>query len=321
MIHELKIVFVSLILIFQFSGSLSAQVPQYRKKVISTSGGSYGCTFNPGIDTSLGRKMQMIYPPKNFTPKTPVGFVKAIYFNIPFVGAALDSVGCAYNLEISLGWTQRDTFRRVDAGHKSARDTFLTGGTIIYKGAEFCQNASRRGQGWMRFPVNQNTFFYDTAQGLNLVVTFTFGPPYVKNYFCFADSARGGAQQGMFGYSDSTTVHYSVSNTYVGVGNSVDFGFDLTPVGVEAGIFSGNFSLFPNPSKGSFHINVDALKALEQVDIAVKNITGQTVYRQQYNPRSSNLSTEINLQNAAKGMYYLEMMADGERLVRRIQVE
>ncbi|MEO6833076.1 MAG: T9SS type A sorting domain-containing protein [Chitinophagaceae bacterium] len=321
--YKLKIISFCPIIVLLSTGSLFAQMPQYRKKVSTTGGGGagYNCTFSPFNDSASVRKIQFIYPPSNFTPKAPRGFVKAVYFSTPYVGSFLDTIGCAYNVEISLGWTIKNTFRQIDANHKTARDTFISGGTTIFTAAQVCQNVSRRGQGWMRFPVTQNSFLYDTAQGMNLAVTFKFGTPFVKNYFCFADSAQGGAQQRMYGYADSPEVHYNIANASVGVGNSFDFGFDLTPLGVEAGIFSGDFSLFPNPSKGSFHIDVDALKALEQVDVTVKSITGQTVYRQHYNPGSSNFSTEINLQNAAKGMYYLEMIADGERLVRRIQVE
>lgn len=178
--------------------------------------------------------------------------------------------------------------------------------------------------GWLRFPVTENSFLYDTAfnqDGRNLVVELAYGSPYVTNHFCLVDSSTGGAQQQMIGFRDSAWVTARPSNTTVGVGGSISFGFDLTPVGVEAGVFGGSFSLFPNPSKGSFHINVDGEKPFQALAITARNITGQRIFKQQYSPASPIFSTDIHLPDAAKGIYFVEMIADGQRVVQRVLVE
>lgn len=311
-----------LVLILFFASSSIAQKPQYEKKQIPFVAVRYYCTFNPTQDTTPPRRFQDIYPTK-FFPTAPRGYIKAVYFRSSVnLGGRTDQPGYAYNVIISLGWTAKDTFRNLYPTNSNKRDTFLTGATPIFRSSVVRQNLKDSGGRWMRFPVTENSFLYDTAQkGRNMFVDFEFGPPFVNNYFCLFDSAGGGAQQQIIGYRDTPSVYTTFRDPIVGVGGSIDFGFDLTPVGVEAGEFGGSFSLFPNPSKGSFHINVDGEKPFQALAITVRSITGQSIFKQQYSPASPNFSTDIHLPDAAKGIYFVEMIADGQRVVQRVLVE
>ena len=172
---------------------------------------------------------------------------------------------------------------------------------------------------WFKIPLT-TSFLYDSSQEQNLVVDITFGPRWVQDYFCFGDSANGGGQQLMRGFRDTPGV-YESAIAYMGVGSSPDFGFDMSPVGVEAGNFSGSFTLYPNPSTGTFHITADALTPIHDVAVTVRSITGQTIFQRKYQPTSTNFSEQISLPIGAVGWYIVEMVADGERIVRRILVE
>jgi hypothetical protein len=303
--------------------SAAAQTPQYIKKYQAAYVQGYLCYFNPAPDTTPDQKFQLIYTPRKHFPTAPRGYIKAIYFRTgPYINSAkFNNPGFAYNVQMSMGWTAKDTFRRLSQTNPALRDTFLTGLTTVYSTPVIQQNLKDSAKRWMRFLLPGSGFLYDTTQGLNLVVEVILGPPYPNNYFCLLDSAGGGLQQMLRGYRDTPSVYGTLRDPNVYTGGSVDFGFDLTPLGVEAGTFGGNFSLYPNPSSGSFHISADAVQPLRDVSVTVRSITGQTVFRRQYQPSSVSFSEEIVLPDAAKGMYIVEMLADGERIVRRVLVE
>lgn len=302
--------------------AVTAQTPQYTKKKFG-GGGAYWCLYNPSTDTTPARRFQFIYPPKKYFPTVPSGYIKTIYFRTAnrLNNFKFNSPGYAYNIKLSMGWTSKDTFRHLLQSNPSLRDTFLNQLTPVGTLPEVRQNNKDSPSVWMKFPLTGNGFFYDTAKGLNLVVEIVLGPPFIKNYFCLVDSTGGGPFEFLSGYRDTAWVHATFWSPLVGSGQSYDFGFDLIPLGVEASTFSGSFSLYPNPSKGIFHINADALQAIKEAAVTVRAITGQTVFRKLYQPFSSNFSVEINLSDAAKGMYMIEMLADGERVVQRVLVE
>ena len=308
-----------IILSSQFAFS---QVPQYMKKK-APNVLSYFCHMNPAQDTTPPRKVQMIYQPSKHFSTAPRGNIKAIYFRSGSYinNPKFNSPGFVYNFQVSMGWTTKDTFRKLGQAFPSLRDTFLTGVTPVYNASVVRQNIKDSGVRWMKFTL-PNSFLYAPEQGQNLLVEITFGPPFVNNYFCLYDSLGGGAQQQLVGYTDTPSVYSTFRDPITGTRASVDFGFDLTPVGVEAGVFEGSFLLYPNPSKGSFKVNIDAQKNLEIVSLSARSITGQIVYQQTYKPNSINFITDIHLpKNIPTGMYLVEMNADGERIIQRVLIE
>ncbi|MGN6569289.1 MAG: T9SS type A sorting domain-containing protein [Flavipsychrobacter sp.] len=52
--------------------------------------------------------------------------------------------------------------------------------------------------------------------------------------------------------------------------------------------------------------------------MSVTNMTGQEVYSSSYVNMSGAFSTEINLSAAARGVYFVTFMADGEKMIRKM---
>ena len=66
------------------------------------------------------------------------------------------------------------------------------------------------------------------------------------------------------------------------------------------------FHIFPNPSKGNF--NIELAEQVEELKIRVFNNLGQEVFSiERENP---NLLTSFELQDAASGIYIIEMHTD-----------
>ncbi|MBS1645685.1 MAG: T9SS type A sorting domain-containing protein [Bacteroidetes bacterium] len=314
-----------------FSPEANAQKPQYyRDCAQGFSGGFKINTFGdpPAFYDSTPRKIQNIYTVRHFYPKVPKGNISAVYLrsgNSPFATrspGAPPRIGYAYNVSISLGWTTRDTFRMIDGLHRSTVDTFIPEGTLIFKSEVIRQNLEDSGGVWMRFPVNQNAFLFDSSQGLNLVVTFKFGPPWVDGYFIIMDSCSGPPQTRIYGYDTTNYVTYGpVGFREIGTWGNADFGFDINPLGVSPGSFAGSFSVYPNPAKEGVNINLEGQKTINDLSISVRSLSGQTVFYTQFLPKSSHFSKYLSLPNVAKGMYFVEIEADGERAVQRVLLE
>ncbi len=60
---------------------------------------------------------------------------------------------------------------------------------------------------------------------------------------------------------------------------------------------------------------------MKNLSVTVRNVTGQSVFAKQYPPGALAFDTEIALPDVAPGIYILELIADEERLLRRVQVE
>ena len=78
--------------------------------------------------------------------------------------------------------------------------------------------------------------------------------------------------------------------------------------------------IFPNPSDGQFEVKADMF-ATEQLSVKVMNITGQTVFEKTMSNVSGQIDIPVNLSASAKGVYMVELTADGNTVSRRIVFE
>jgi hypothetical protein len=79
-----------------------------------------------------------------------------------------------------------------------------------------------------------------------------------------------------------------------------------------------NLVMYPNPSDGKFKISFTSQNAIKDLGIRISNMTGQEVYSRDYHNTSGEFSTEINLGNVARGVYFVTFIADGERMIRKM---
>ncbi|MGB0838837.1 MAG: T9SS type A sorting domain-containing protein [Chitinophagales bacterium] len=75
--------------------------------------------------------------------------------------------------------------------------------------------------------------------------------------------------------------------------------------------------VFPNPSTGIFQTAFN-LQQISAVTLRVYTATGQIVQRQQLNNQVGQFNQAIDLSEATKGLYFLEVIVDEERYIKKL---
>jgi hypothetical protein len=85
------------------------------------------------------------------------------------------------------------------------------------------------------------------------------------------------------------------------------------------GMLIRNVGLFPNPTEGRATVVFDAPRPLSHVDLTVRTLTGQKVVWGSYDHVGSHFITELDLSGKAKGVYFVELQAEGgEKVTRKL---
>ena len=79
--------------------------------------------------------------------------------------------------------------------------------------------------------------------------------------------------------------------------------------------------LYPNPTEGRFGIHFMAKQPVENATITVTNVTGQKILEQHYSNPGKQMDEEFDLSGAARGVYFVELRADNEKIVRKVIVK
>jgi hypothetical protein len=81
-----------------------------------------------------------------------------------------------------------------------------------------------------------------------------------------------------------------------------------------------NLGLFPNPTSGKFKLTYEADKAIKDLKVTVTNVTGQVLLQQGFQNPGKSFSNEFDLSDQARGIYFIELRADGDKAVRKLVV-
>jgi hypothetical protein len=77
-----------------------------------------------------------------------------------------------------------------------------------------------------------------------------------------------------------------------------------------------NVSIYPNPSNGEFTIATNDL-ASDKVSVSILTVAGQLVYNEVYST-SSTSQKQININNQPKGVYFVQIIANDIKTIKRI---
>jgi hypothetical protein len=81
-----------------------------------------------------------------------------------------------------------------------------------------------------------------------------------------------------------------------------------------------NLALYPNPTEGKSTIVFDAPKTIGQLEMIVTTITGQQVMSRSYDHVGARFTAELDMSKVAKGAYFVELRADGEKMTQKLIV-
>jgi hypothetical protein len=296
----MKISLLLLIVAICFSGTASSQTPKYFVTAYPTQNGFFLFGAGTGPGANGGLKWQSIYYPSDF-PNVPSGQVTHIYLRVGRQAAG-GSTTVYSNFTVKMGYATKGVF--VNSG----RDSFLTGLTKVFDQASFTIPGGDTLGKWIKIPLNLGNFIYDSTK--KFVVEVAEGLPVPQNPIgLMASTPLNNRSKSANRDSVASTTSFS---------SVMDFGFDLFSVGVDDLTDLTNVDLTPNPSDGRVKITIDAFKPLINLKIAVRNIAGQIVYQQTYKYSGKQISEQIDLDSQPKGMYFVELNADGQKCVKKV---
>ena len=160
-------------------------------------------------------------------------------------------------------------------------------------------------------------------------ISLTAGSFYFAAVHCFTEfyygtsgrspdnTSRGGTASLIF-YPNMTNPNTN-ENFFTTQTPMVRMNFDPNSVGINEIDNNTSFSVYPNPSKGDFNINLNSQKA-EMLTLTVNNIVGQTVMTKQVRVAGQTNET-ISLAGFDKGVYFLTIDNNKEKQTVKLIVE
>ena len=93
----------------------------------------------------------------------------------------------------------------------------------------------------------------------------------------------------------------------------------VSVVNIELALGGGVVSLYPNPNNGQFNIEFNGLQAFD-VNLRIMDVKGQVVLDRKIDEQGSFVQ-EVDITRFAKGMYLMQLTADGEQILQRVVVK
>ncbi|MCI4670639.1 MAG: right-handed parallel beta-helix repeat-containing protein [Bacteroidia bacterium] len=79
-------------------------------------------------------------------------------------------------------------------------------------------------------------------------------------------------------------------------------------------------AVYPNPNRGSFYLNMN-LTELKDVKVEITDIRGKVVFFKEYGQTIGKFQDAIKLEDAASGMYFMNLRFNGQNMTRKVRVE
>ena len=157
------------------------------------------------------------------------------------------------------------------------------------------------------------TFNVMDEQNSNLMQGVTVEVTNGTDIWTYNTDANGQAvfdcENGVYDYTVSMS-GYETMTGQVTIDNGPESVDIMMPVGISETSIPG-FSVYPNPSQGSFTVKADAVGS-----IVVLDAVGQVVMEKDFND-----AAKIDLTNAAGGIYFIRLMTDNKVDTKRIVIE
>jgi hypothetical protein len=294
---------LSVVLFFCSSFFLNGQIPQYTMTPTGpTLYSNY--VFNRPWDSN---RIQFLYYPALEFPTVPTGLINNIYFKagrkittpltykgfyIGMVQYTNENDSMSLSGSPPLSWYATDTLLSADYTFQPPIDS----------------------GDWVKIPL-QRLFKYDPNKNFILDI-FHYGNSYYPNGLTVkaATITGGGAQSYVGDGNKFSTPSLSGAAKFV-------FGFDLIPLSVHQPENLVSLKLYPNPSEGKFTITFSAQNKINETMITVTNLMGGTILQEGFQNIIGSFSKKVDMTNMAKGVYFVGVKADGQRVVRKVVVE
>ncbi|MCJ8291783.1 MAG: T9SS type A sorting domain-containing protein [Crocinitomicaceae bacterium] len=136
----------------------------------------------------------------------------------------------------------------------------------------------------------------------------------------FGDSNSSTESDPIHAYGNPTSFLVTLTVTNECGTDTFSDSITLSTVGIDDLFLNGDVSVYPNPSKGEFTIDMTVLVSSD-ITVQVENILGAIVYVSTPGSVQGTYSESISLGNAPAGMYFVRVFAGEQQLVKKIIVE
>jgi plastocyanin len=120
--------------------------------------------------------------------------------------------------------------------------------------------------------------------------------------------------------ADKLTVgtHYFVCKPHASLGMKGTITV-LDPTGIAEDTSKEDISIYPNPSKGSFQLQINTAQSAKKLDLGIYNVQGKRVYSKA-DMQQQTLSN-IEISDLPKGVYFLRLFDGKDYYYRKIVVQ
>lgn len=103
-------------------------------------------------------------------------------------------------------------------------------------------------------------------------------------------------------------------------GETEDYNVIFRRAGLSVGTIKNleDLSIYPNPTTGKFSVRFNTTRNIEKMQIRVTNVTGQQVIVRNYSNITSSFSEMMDLGDNARGVYFVEIEADGQKVINKL---
>lgn len=135
------------------------------------------------------------------------------------------------------------------------------------------------------------------------IITDTSGNCYVTGFY-----------DGTVAFGDSTFTG-SMGNVFITKVNP------SSTVGIKETLFTSGLVISPNPSEGYIIFDYKCSSEIKAMALAVRNVQGQLIYQKNYNVLNGEIRETVDISDRGKGIYFIEIMTDKERVVSKVVIE
>lgn len=193
----------------------------------------------------------------------------------------------------------------------------------IYYIMRYSHDANARVTLFMDFDNNHQ---YDLPTERVLTTTTNVSGFYITDSVTIPHTVFDGVPVGMRLIINNNTVPNVPSDNACGSyvsGETMDFlvRFNIKKVGIDNINSLQDFVLYPNPTTGNSLISFHASELIHDLEMQVTDMIGKVVLQQSYTNVSGEFRSELDLHTAAKGMYFVEIIADKKKMIKKLVIK
>jgi hypothetical protein len=202
----------------------------------------------------------------------------------------------------------------------SATDAIVVSLTGVTQNINFTVPALANGQNWQRnCPLKLNNTSTDTT---NWDFTWAFNDDNSVSFLvspCHTWTALGTFNITLTATDKNNSACQFTLTKQIIIGQGACTPSSACVTGVAEMMLDAAISVYPNPNTGMFTIDMNDVTA-KDMSIRVVNMQGQNIFTETLKNVNSSMKKNIDLTNAATGIYLINIQVDGTNVTKRVHV-